>query len=57
MFYPDKVYDISNKRPTGLHEHLSIRFYNDSPLTYGYDFFCMNFLSHHNYTPTLSDPC
>ena len=33
MFYPDKVNNISNKRLTGLHEHLSIR---DSTTTHPY---------------------
>ena len=58
MFHPDKVYNISNKRPSCLHEHLTIR---DSTTTHPYPVVIkivgMPFLSHHNYTPTLSDPC
>ena len=51
MFHPDKVYNIQRR-------DLSIR---DSTTTHPYPvvmkFFGMSFLSHYNYTLSLSDLC
>ena len=56
MFHPDKVYKISNKRPSCLHEHPTII---ESTTTHPYPVvikcFGMPFLSHHNYTPIYED--